>query len=348
MKESITSCYGLEESMAKPIKKDNRDGNKRIEKLDALRGIAALMVCFFHFTVPTKAFPPDHFIMQIGVYGKYGVEIFFIISGFVLPLSLYKNKYTIHKFFTFFIKRLVRIEIPYIGAIVVILVVSYLSTLAPLYTGVPFEIDYQNLLLHLGYLNIYVGQKWLSPVFWTLAIEFQFYFIIGLLYQPIINNTKAVRYTIYALLCGGVILYSGVSIFRFIAFFLIGIQCFLIREGQINKREFIISVILLSTVILYFRGGLGFACVLIFLVWMFSTFRSPKGLLFVGKISFSLYMLHGIIGGKFQNLMVNFFPETWQQLLMLIPVFAVAIFGAYVFWRYVEKPAIILSKKVRY
>ena len=60
--------------------------SKRFHELDALRGIAALMVVFFHFTIGRAE-------AKLGFkLGTTGVDLFFIISGFVIFMSLSKVK----------------------------------------------------------------------------------------------------------------------------------------------------------------------------------------------------------------------------------------------------------------
>ena len=61
-----------------------------IHSLDNLRGIASFMVAFFHFSAGNRIFlDEDNILRVIGRFGWSGVEIFFIISGFVIPFALY-------------------------------------------------------------------------------------------------------------------------------------------------------------------------------------------------------------------------------------------------------------------
>ena len=60
--------------------------SNRLQELDALRGIAALMVVLFHFTMGRQE-------ANLGFkLGTTGVDLFFIISGFVIFMSLSKVK----------------------------------------------------------------------------------------------------------------------------------------------------------------------------------------------------------------------------------------------------------------
>ena len=58
--------------------------HKRYQELDALRGIAALFVVFFHFTMGREG------LNTFFKLGTTGVDLFFIISGFVIFMSLQK------------------------------------------------------------------------------------------------------------------------------------------------------------------------------------------------------------------------------------------------------------------
>ena len=68
--------------------------HKHIPVFDHLRGMAALAVCLFHFTCGNPEFlSPSDPIRGVGSFGWLGVEAFFVISGFVIPYSLYLRSY---------------------------------------------------------------------------------------------------------------------------------------------------------------------------------------------------------------------------------------------------------------
>ena len=81
---------------------------KRIEFLDGLRGLAILLVIFFHAfvrwpnIVPYGSSYSDFIFFK---YGYLGVELFFLISGFVILMSLEKNKH----FFSIYLQKMVEI-----------------------------------------------------------------------------------------------------------------------------------------------------------------------------------------------------------------------------------------------
>lgn len=107
----------------------------RIEVVEALRGIAALAVAWFHFTNGGQLLP-DGWLKDSGRYGWLGVEIFFVISGFIIPYSMLRGGFRFPRDVGVFVaKRLIRLEPPYLVAIAIVIVLGYLSALAPGFRG---------------------------------------------------------------------------------------------------------------------------------------------------------------------------------------------------------------------
>src|ERR1700753_2190264 len=147
-----------------------------------LRGFAALSVFLFHLVCVTHNYVASGWVFQVFSYGKYGVQFFFVISGFVITYSMVKGNYHIKDFLTFLKKRVIRIEPPYL--VVLLLTVLFLIVRNKTGMGVA-KADLPSIpqvLLHIGYLIPFSNYGWLSIVFWTLAIEFQFYLLFSLLF----------------------------------------------------------------------------------------------------------------------------------------------------------------------
>lgn len=124
---------------------------------------------------------------------------FFVITGIVIPIALINGKYHYGKFI---LKRIIRIEPPYLFSILTgILFILFKSHfLSKSLNNIPST---ENLLLHIGYLVPFVkGQTWFLGVYWTLAIEFQFYILISLLFPLLVNNKFSVRLSCYVLVLG--------------------------------------------------------------------------------------------------------------------------------------------------
>ena len=96
----------------------------RAKNLDGLRGLAILMVVVFHFNLSfLSILSPPHFFhetIKITQYGASGVNLFFLISGFVISNSLEKNNNLI-----FLKKRWLRLFPSMLAATIIILIFSY-------------------------------------------------------------------------------------------------------------------------------------------------------------------------------------------------------------------------------
>jgi peptidoglycan/LPS O-acetylase OafA/YrhL len=154
----------------------------RLSSLDCLRGIAAVLVMWFHFAYANNNLTHSPLLKASGKYGHLGVEIFFVISGFILPYSLYKANFSVKKHWkNFLAKRFFRIEPPYLAALLLTLTINIF---VPLITGKNQVPNYSlaQILSHIDYLTAILDYEWVNLVFWTLAIEFQFYLLLILIY----------------------------------------------------------------------------------------------------------------------------------------------------------------------
>ncbi len=85
----------------------NKASYNRLSNLDILRGLAALAVCFFHFD--RESLFKGTFYPEIAKYGYLGVDVFFVISGFVIPLSLSASDFTLRGIWAFWAARFLRL-----------------------------------------------------------------------------------------------------------------------------------------------------------------------------------------------------------------------------------------------
>lgn len=152
---------------------------KKIESIQALRGIAALMVLFSHYmffvTDPAQAAVARFLFLS----GGAGVDLFFVIAGFVLVTSTQEANGTLSYAATFAARRLLRIWPAYIAATVL-----FLLTIR----GTPWLADVSNLVQSLRSLLFLPLSPADSPFFgyavlevgWTLNYEIYFYAVAAL------------------------------------------------------------------------------------------------------------------------------------------------------------------------
>lgn len=147
--------------------------------LDGVRGLAILMVLVFHFvgnTLPST--PVERVIVSVTNYGSYGVELFFVLSGFLITGILYDAQNKPHYFRNFYIRRVLRIFPLYYGVLALVFIVA---PLIPQLQGptLDYLVDRQA-WAWLYAVNIYIGRTgdWSFSYldhFWSLAIEEHFY-----------------------------------------------------------------------------------------------------------------------------------------------------------------------------
>jgi peptidoglycan/LPS O-acetylase OafA/YrhL len=324
--------------VAVKAKSDAKSAGSRIEILDFLRGMASLSVALFHFC---NILSPGT-LLSISQYGKFGVQVFFVISGFVIPYSLFRGQYNIRYYPTFILKRLIRLDPPYLVTIGIILVLGWLSLLLPYAKNGEFHVTPVQVLLHLGYLNTFFGYEWLNDVFWTLAIEFQYYLLMGLVFPVIFSRNPAIRLaSLAALGLMSLVVTSGVFVFAYIFLFLMGIVTCQQRVGLIGKKQYALLLGLLL-VFTFFANGVPtlVAGSLAVFSMLFLSFRNAI-FTFLGNISYSLYLLHSPIGRRALNIGIRLaHPETEAaKLAVIVMATAVSLLAAYILYRLVEKPA---------
>ncbi|RZK36070.1 MAG: acyltransferase, partial [Pedobacter sp.] len=245
----------------------------------------------------------------------------------------------------FMLKRLLRIEPPYLAAIFFVLAVNYLGTLSAYYRGEDFNINYFNLLLHLGYLNGFFGHGWLNPVFWTLAIEFQFYLLMGLLFPMLHRTKKYVQISILVLLLvSAYFIKSAGFIFHFLPYFILGIILYFRKSKQWSTKLSTFAELSLIVIIWFTFSRVEFyATTFTWLILLLVQNRKKDLFTWMGKISYSFYLIHVPIGGKIINFSINFFESIEARIAVIIVALFTSILVSYVFYRLIELPALHLS-----
>lgn len=322
---------------------------KYLPSVTLIRGLAALAVCLFHFT---KGFVSNiNSISEVFMpYAWVGVEVFFVISGFVIPYALLGLPFKGKHYGGYLLKRLVRIEPAYLSSILLIIGLNYVSSLFTIYQGQPFTVSGHNVLLHLGYLVEFFDGTWMNPVYWTLAIEFQYYLVIGfLLILWNRNNTYLTIVTLVVFFALSFIPQDTVRFFRHTDIFTIGIVGAFYKKEYINKIYFLLLVTLIGIVIYihhsYVITILSMGAILGIAFW--NNVRGFNWLVFFGNISYSLYLLHVPIGGRVINISRRFVLGTSGKFLVIFIAMVVSVIAAYLFYLFIEKPSHRLSRKLK-
>ncbi|MEM1426900.1 MAG: acyltransferase, partial [Cyanobacteria bacterium P01_H01_bin.130] len=152
---------------------DQKKGHgRRLVELDAIRGLAALAIVFFHYGSSTQwpATHPYHYFQYLEEF----VQIFFVLSGFVVLISFTRIKRALD----FIVGRFARLYPVYWLSVLVTIAIIYLFKIRPAPTENPVEI-----LLNLSMFQELLGFRNINIVYWTLTLELVFYGIFILLYK---------------------------------------------------------------------------------------------------------------------------------------------------------------------
>ena len=318
----------------------SRRSRGRLPFVDALRGLAAVAVAWFHFTHGNTGFLPEGTLKASGSYGWCGIQIFFVISGFILPWSLNRAGYTLRAYGKFLARRIVRIDPPYYAAIALTLMLGYLSSVVPGYKGESFHLVWPQVLGHVGFLNAFTGYPWLNPAFWTLAIEFQYYLLLGLLMPLLVSSGMRVWSLIaVAFLLAPAAVHSDRLMPHYACLFLLGIITFQYRSGLIGWFVYM-STALAAGADLWFLGNAATAIAgtLTALAIAFVGLEL-KPLSWLGTLSYSLYLLHVPVGGRVVNAGMRLPHTAPVQCLVLTAAMGLSLASAYIFYILIEKPA---------
>lgn len=345
---------------------------ERFHSIQYLRGIAALMVVFTHLKEDLNgAFGIADIGSKLFSHGIFGVDLFFIISGFIIHQSTLKREHS--KPLTFVIRRAFRIY-----PVFVFCVLAFIS-IAP---GTPQPVDLAKGLMLIP-LNFdapapFFGYNFLYPA-WTLTYELLFYsiFVIAICFshtkRGLLASSAILLFVVILQLISNKhvtldfsspLLYSQ-GIFKLLASpmlveFVYGITISVIFTKLKLSRIFyiLISAITFTIFILLFKFGLsnyhgplnyGLAGVCIIISGL-SFERSgllPKIAILdrLGDVSYSLYLSHIItfFALKYYILTpLNISPSS--SLTYLIFAVGVAIFVSNLIFRYIELTFIRLGK----
>ena len=142
----------------------------RFRELDGFRGLAAITVVIYHLGVPaTENYPrtaPSPYDIPLG---ELGVQLFFIISGFVILLSAIKSGSALK----FAVSRFSRIYPTYWFALAVSALVYFI------YGNPGRHITIPQTLINTTMLQRFLRVDNVDQVYWTLAVELQFYVMVA-------------------------------------------------------------------------------------------------------------------------------------------------------------------------
>ena len=179
---------------------------RRLAWLDALRGIAALFVVFDHLGYYVLQHV-RHIVYQWFDPGQYGVFVFFLVSGYIVPASL-ERKGSVHGFW---VSRIFRLYPLYLVAVVAAIVLWKLRIGGIGRTEGDPETSALSHALMLS--NVITGQNAIN-VIWTLSYEMAFYLLLTVLFVTGVHRRSsrfALGFGIAAVVIGGLLPMAALS-----------------------------------------------------------------------------------------------------------------------------------------
>lgn len=326
----------------------------RLAILDVLRGLAALWVALYHFTQngPFHAgFPADQPLKTMGTHGWLGVYVFFVISGFILPWTMDRSGYRLRDYGRFLWKRLLRLHPLYllsVGAMLLPFLFHAGGTMAAR--------TWADWWPHFFYLNGLLNRPWLMDIYWTLALEAQYYLAIGLLFPLLVHRRPTVRWTVMAalILLPLVVGYDHSpalprTVPPFAAIFAMGMLTFWKISRRCGSAGFLLGLCACGLVTWRVIGGPH--ALIALLTAAAATVRLPRGpawLMWLGSVSYPLYLCHLVIGGLLLPQLARLPRGPWLDGVAVVFLLAVSLVVAWGLHGLVELPAQRWSSAIRY
>lgn len=340
---------------------------KKLDYLDSMRGIAILLVVLGHVGNMIGYLTYDYFpaFLQKFIYnGHLGVQMFFIVSAFTLMMSYENRRGETLATKKFFIRRFFRIAPMYYLAII--------------FTALQMiDFDFANFDWHTFHKKAFVTNvlfvNALSPSTinnfviggWSISVEFIFYLILPLICAKIRSLNGFVTFTVLTLLLSSLLLYllRGTSVdgneflryyfFNHLPVFGLGMTAYWINKEGINMLKPKVLLLLSITVFIYcfieIPEAIPYSLVYFLILLTQSrkvyTLLSNKALVAIGKVSFSIYLVHfAVMYLMYRWDLVKYFTDisggaaaclNFILLFLVLSIVSYAI--SYITYKYIEQ-----------
>lgn len=287
-----------------------RAGTERIAGLDVLRGLAAAAVMLHHHGQYYDVLYPGRTPLTVDLGpGHFGVELFFIISGFVILMTIERKK-TVREFA---ISRAARLMPAFLAALIMATVIRSLSPVPLLDTPtVP------QFLANLTMAPSLLGQTGMDMPYWTLTYELVFYvgmaliLAFGMLRRTEWFGLLAVAVSCLFIATLDVRLHHRSSILLLVQysnFFLIGICLYRVHRRSARPVTWLTLVVAIAVTALgggeksfdtpgriYLPLTIALTALLWFAIGRHGRWLAWRPLVFLGRISYPLYLVHVVLG----------------------------------------------------
>ncbi len=324
----------------------------RFVELDALRGIAVFFVLCYHYTV---CYVSDYRPAELPLFrldiGCYGVHLFFIISGFVIYMTLERTK----KSMDFIVSRFSRLFPCYWFAVVFSFVIMHTFLLIG-----GREVPFDAALVNFSMLQSWFKVKNVDGVFWTLAVELTFYLLIYIVY--VLRLMKYIEWIAFGwlgLMALHRVFLPTLGIVQLLSFifdqmlewghlFFAGIFFYHLKsKGHAWQRYLGLATCLVFQYVIE-PGSIKTIAAWFLLFYLFVLNRLSwvtwiKPLVYLGTISYSFYLIHSNMGSIIIQWLYAAGANAW--LRFFVPL-ACSVVLASLMTYLIEKPAMAYIRRI--
>jgi peptidoglycan/LPS O-acetylase OafA/YrhL len=326
-----------------------RAATERIAGLDVLRGFAAAAVMLHHHGQYYDVLYPGRIPLPVDLGpGHFGVELFFIISGFVILMTI-ERKQTVREFV---VSRAARLMPAFLAALVMATVIRTLSPVPMLDTPtVP------QFLANLTMAPALFGQTPMDMPYWTLSYELVFYIGMGLI-LALGMLRWAEWFGLLAVAVGCLFIAtldvrlhhrsSIVLLVYYSNFFLIGICLYRTHTRMTRPITWIALVVAIAVTALgggersfdtpgriYLPLTIAFTALVWFAISRHGKLLAWRPLVLLGVISYPLYLVHVVLGFAVIRWSVT---NGWTTIEGVVAAGVVSIIAATLLHHFVEVP----------
>ena len=366
------------------------NSGQRLPELDGVRGLAILLVLLWHYVQNQLASTPGEafvLIRQSLGFAWSGVDLFFVLSGFLITGILLDNRDKANYFKVFYLRRSCRIFPLYYTWLLIFMAMSYLGA---------GDIAFMHRLIHMDGIPVWsyltytqnimmdvrhsAGPGWLA-VTWSLAIEEQFYLVLPLLVRLIpverlpyvfawfIVSAVMLRYTqpglsayinmpwrADSLITGALLAYAlrlpGVVKSLENHRHLVTVSLLMVFTGLVvaNYRGELVLGGPLTHLALAVLFGLLLLYVLSYRDSVLARAMRWRALAWLGTISYGVYLLHTSLSGLLHGLIRGARPAMadWQGAMVTLLALAATLLLAHISFIVFEKRFIHFGHRYKY
>jgi peptidoglycan/LPS O-acetylase OafA/YrhL len=355
----------------------------RYDYLNAIRGIAIILVIILHVSQSVESLPSN--VFRLLERGSYGVQLFFIASAYTIFLSYsrrseYEGKYAVRNFF---IRRFFRIApLYYLAAVGYTIFYSYFPD------GFQEPVNVLKVIPSVLFINGFFpgAVNYIPPGGWSVGVEMAFYCTVPFLFRKVDSLQRAVKLLIILFVAAmaikfmlrflmvyflnmnylsmeGWTLYfwfpNQFVIFAFgiILYFLVPV--YTLKRAWVGAMYIFLSVVLMLLVFVlkdrydhyyiipeHVVASIGFSVLFLVMSKVKLSILDNRLTRFLGEISFSLYLIHFVIVYFADKLLPEFGNPYGELLIKLLVVVACGSALCYATYTLIEKRGIARGNRI--